>query len=190
MKTIFKKLSICLLLFTIQSVAFASSVNQAFIDFFYSEEISPIHCGVNTQKFLKYLVDNNIKYETGFVVSAHQDYLTLNHFEARWGTNEDYENGVPYKRANYYFHVFAVIDGYAYDFSQIGPTVSPLKEYLEKVYLPAYPTKKIVFQGAMTRETELNKYMNMVMHIYNMDDYRKSMGPRKYSGVFIELFNL
>lgn len=178
-------------LFLILSLnAFALTTKQAFRQFFNNPAIDSNKCGVNTQKFLQYLQSRGVSYSRGFVVSIHEDFAALNHFDARWGSKEKYQNGIPYRRSNWYFHVFAVIDGYAYDFSQTGPKVQPLKEYLETAYLPEYATENIFFQGVLTADKMLSKYKSLEMNIYELDNYRTNMGPKKYSGDFIELFNL
>src|SRR5690606_308911 len=116
---------------------------EAFVKFYDNEVIGSRHCGVNTQKFLLFLEEEKVSFEKGYVVSVHDDFMHLNHFDARWGSQEEYANGIPYRRSNWYFHVFAILDGKAFDFSQQGPTVLPLNQYLRQSYLPSYPTNNV-----------------------------------------------
>lgn len=169
---------------------FASDITSAYKEFYNSSVISSNHCGLNTQAFLQYLDEKEVKYDKAFVVSIHEPFAALNHFDARWGSKEFYQNGNMYFRSNWYFHVFAVIDGKAYDFSQAGMKSQPLKEYLELSYLPKSKTENIFFQGVLTRETQLKRYINLEMNIYEAETYKLNLGPAKHQGVFIELFNL
>jgi hypothetical protein len=181
---------IVLLLALLAFSASAKSVLQAYKEFYDSPEISSNHCGVNIQKFLQYLKDEGVKYNSGYVVSIHEDFAALNHFDARWGSRSYYENGDEYFRSNWYFHVFAVIDGKAYDFSQRGPKAQRLKDYLNTAYIPKSKTENIFFLGRYTKEKALKKYQNMEMNVYNAETYRRKTGDAKYSGVFIELFHI
>jgi hypothetical protein len=169
---------------------YAGSVDTAFEEFYESDEISSRHCGKNIQAFLRYLKNKNITYKSAYVVSVHENVGSLNHFDARWGSKELYQNGDQYFRSNWYFHVFIIIDNKAYDFSQTGAKSLPLSEYLKLSYLPDSKTKNIFFQGVMTKDKALKSFRNLEMNIYETEAYRKNLGPAKYQGVFIELFNL
>ena len=168
----------------------AVTVGQSFQDFYYNFELSPNKCGVNIQKFLVHLNQRNVKFNKGFVVSIHEDFAELNHFDARWGPVETYTNGVPYRRNNWYFHVFAVIDSIVYDFSQTGPKAQPLAEYLQTAYIPSFETNSIGMMGILTPATEMKRYINLKMSLYDIDEFRKPGARPQYQGVFIELFNL
>jgi hypothetical protein len=177
-------------LFLISFNIYAQNIETAYKDFYNSDVIDSNHCGRNIQEFLKYLDENQVGYKSGYVVSIHEPYAFLNHFDARWGSKEFYENGELYFRSNWYFHVFAVIDGRAYDFSQAGMKSLLLKDYLNLSYLPKSKTGNIFFQGRMTKESTLKKFINLEMNIYDPQSYRTTLGPARHQGVFIELFNL
>ena len=168
----------------------AKDITTAFEEFYNSSVISSNHCGKNTQAFLNYLDEEEVEYKTGYVVSIHEPFASLNHFDARWGSKEFYQNGEMYFRSNWYFHVFAVIDGVAYDFSQAGMKAQVLKDYLSDSYLPKSKTENIFFQGVMTKEKTLKGFVNLEMNIYETESYKTNLGPAKHQGVFIELFNL
>lgn len=170
--------------------AYAYSVKQAFSEFYNSDIISSNHCGRNIHEFLKYLDNNNIDYKSGYVVSIHDDFLQLNHFDARWGSKESYSNGSSYYRSNWYFHVFVVIDGVAYDFSQKDEKNQKLNDYLKTSYIPKMKTENIFFQGVIDQSKAYGTQLNRKMNIYKLSDYKKSYGPALYTGSFIELFNL
>lgn len=184
-----KKLILALtLLVSVQ--AFALTVPEAFARFYNSSLINSRMCGMNTHYFLKYLRRNNISYKKGFVVAVYEDFAQLNHFDGRWGSKEVYSNGDIYYRSNWYFHVFAIIDGMAYDFSQAGPKVMPFRQYLRKAYIPKTATENIFFQGVLTPKTELKKYQNLKMTIHNAYEYGIKVSEPIYEGKFIELFNM
>ncbi len=132
-------------------------------------------------------VSANVSYKKGRVISIHDDYAYLNNFEARWGQEEFYENGKPYSRSNWYFHVFLILDGYVYDFSNQSTKPLLLKKYL-KSYIPQGSTEKIFIQGILTQKTELKKYKKMKMHFYELSSYKEDTSGRYYSGYFQELF--
>jgi hypothetical protein len=169
---------------------YAGTIDTAYEEFYNSDVISSNHCGRNIQSFLKYLDEEKVEYKSAYVVSIHEPFAALNHFDARWGSKESYENGEFYFRSNWYFHVFAVIDGRAYDFSQAGMKSLLLKDYLNLSYLPKSKTENIFFQGKMTKEKTLSKFINLEMNIYESETYKTNLGPAKHQGVFIELFNL
>ncbi len=168
----------------------AMSAPQAFSSFYNSNLLSSNKCGVNIQHFVKYLYSNKISFKSAYVVSIHQDFAQLNHFDSRWGSKEFYQNNELYYRSNWYFHVFLVVDGYAYDFSQSGPKILPLRQYLRLAYLPKYKTQNVFFQGVMTSRTELIKYQNLKFSLYQASPYGKNMSGAFYEGEFIEMFNL
>lgn len=169
---------------------YAKDITTAYQEFYNSSVISSNHCGKNIQAFLNYLDEEDVQYNKAYVVSIHEPFAALNHFDARWGSKEFYQNGDMYFRSNWYFHVFAVIDGKAYDFSQAGMKAQELKNYLNLSYLPKSKTENIFFQGVMTKEKTLKGFVNLEMNIYEPESYKTNLGPAKYQGVFIELFNL
>lgn len=175
-------LLISILLFS--NLVYATSVNEAFKTFYENEKINYNHCGLNIQNFLKYLKENNVQYREGYVVSVHDDFANLNHFDARWVTAQFYENGKEYYRKNWYFHVFAVIDGIAYDFSQRNARTQSLETYLMSSYIP----KGEIKNSSINKEKVLNSIFLQTLKIYSLNDYRNQLGPVKYEGVFIELF--
>lgn len=176
-----------LLSFLFASSIFAN-VNNAFKAFYFNEKISFNHCGKNIQHFLKYLEEKNVTYNSGYVVSLHEPMGSLHHFDARWGKVEKYKNGIEYSRSNWYFHVFLVIDGVAYDFSQAGVRTQPLKDYLITSYLPKFETRPIFMSGELTKEKMLNTHFSLKLKIYNTEDYKNKLGPVKYEGSLIEMF--
>jgi hypothetical protein len=165
-------------------------VEQEFNKFYSSPKLSSNKCGLNIQHFLAHLSEQGVQSKNGYVVSVHENYGHLNHFNARWGREESYSDGTKYNRSNWYFHVFLVIEGMAYDFSRLGKNAIPLKQYLASSYLPKLETENVIKQGRLTDEILLKKYFNMEMNIYRLDDYAKSLGPVYYTGSFSELFNL
>ena len=183
-----RALLVLLVLFSFKS--FSETVTEAFEDFYNDQSIDSNHCGRNIQFFLRYLESSSIDFQNAYVVSVHEPSAFLNHFDARWGKKDKYKNGKPYFHDNWYFHVFAVIDGIAYDFSQRGMKAMPLKKYLRKSYLPESKTRNIYFQGVLTQEKLLRSYLNLEINIYSAKNYKKNLGPVMYQGVFIELFNL
>lgn len=182
-----KNLALSLMLLFSSNI-WALTTQEAFKEFYHNEKISFNHCGVNTQLFIQYLKERNVEFKEGYVVSIHDDYATLNHFDARWGSLSRYENGEEYYRSNWYFHVFAIIDGVAYDFSQAGMKTQPVQEYLQSSYIPKSRTENIFFLGHFDKEKALKKYQYMQMKIYDLHSYADNMGPIKYDGLFIELF--
>lgn len=168
--------------------AHSLELEEAFEDFYDNSAIDSRHCGRNIQLFLKYLKQKKVKFKKGFVVSLHDDNLLLNHFDARWGSPEKYENGEIYYRSNWYFHVFLVIDGIAFDFSQRGPKAMPLQGYLNEAYLPKSLTKNIYFLGKFDKSKAFKKYLNLEMRLYNLKDYIEKLSPASYEGTLIELF--
>ena len=184
------KQAILVIAFLITSSAFAKTVQDAFIEFYDSSEINSRLCGVNTQKFIQYLKDENISYDKAFVVSLHEDVGALNHFDARWGSKHRYVSGEVFLRSNWYFHVFVVIDGIAYDFSQQGKKTQSLQRYLETAYYPKSITESIFFLGRFTKDKARVKYQNIKMQVFNAEEYRVKLGPARHIGVFNELFNL
>lgn len=183
------KLFLFIHLFVFSFSTWAMSVQQAFYQFYDSDKISSRHCGKNTQHFLQFLYENKVKFNSGYVVSLHEDYARLNHFDDRWGSTERYADGENYSRANYYFHVFAVIDGIAYDFTQAGKKTQALKDYLFTAYIPKKKTQNIFFQGVVTPEKGIHNMLNLEMNVYDLEEYRKRLGPAAYTGTSIELFN-
>lgn len=169
--------------------AFAGpSPQDVFLDMWDSSVISSRHCGVNTQKFLAELYKRGADFDSAYAISVHEDTGMLNHFDARWGSVERYENGEVYKRANYYFHVFAVVDGKAYDFSQAGMKTSELNEYLMDSYIPKSKTGNIFFQGRITPEEALMDARHLEMSLYEGRSYANEIGRPLYTGRFIEVF--
>ena len=105
---------------------------------------------------------------------VHEDMGLLNHFKGRWGRRDSYENGITYNRSNWYFHVFAVIDG------KVPMTLVTkcdqaidLFEYLTTSYLPKYKTSNIFMLGKVDKEDILKRFLNIRMKIYPLDDYEK-----------------
>ncbi len=178
-----------IVLLLIPVTAYSSTVKKAYLEFYNSSKISSNHCGRNIHEFIKYLDDKNISYKSGYVVSIHDDFLQLNHFDARWGSKERYSNGDSYFRSNWYFHVFAVIDGIAYDFSQRDQKTQKLYDYLTTAYIPKLKTENIFFQGVIDEDKAFGSQLNRKMNIYKLNDYMKNYGPAYYTGTFIELFN-
>lgn len=163
-------------------------IDQEFTDFYHSERLMFNKCGMNIKYFLSHLKSKNIDLTGGYVVSIHEDLGLLNHFEARWGRSDTYENGVSYNRSNWYFHVFAVIGGMAYDFSHESNQAMPLAEYLKRSYIPKYRTNNIFIAGKLDQKKVLEKFLEVKMKIYPLDIYEKKMGPSVYEGNFYELF--
>jgi hypothetical protein len=165
-----------------------SAVDRAFEDFFADEKISSNHCGRNIHYFLNYLERRDVRYERGYVVSIHEDYGALNLFNARWGSREHYEDGESYTRSNYFFHVFAVIDGKAYDFSKNFSPNQDVIDYLTEAYLPKKRTQNVFFQGHLTPQNMKDKSFNLRMKIYSLEGYKRDYTDALYEGSFIELF--
>lgn len=182
-----KKLIILLSIFT-STLTFANEVDRAYEDFFNDARISSLHCGRNIHHFLNYLEDNSVQYDKGFVVSVHEDFGALNLFDARWGSRESYDDGEAYSRSNYYFHVFAVIDGKAYDFSKNFSPGQDALDYLEQAYLPKKRTQNVFFQGHLTPEGMKERFFNLNMKVYSLEGYKRDYGDALYEGSFIELF--
>ena len=63
---------------------YASNINTAYEEFYNSSVISSNHCGRNIQAFLNYLDEKGVTYEKGYVVSIHEPFAALNHYDARW----------------------------------------------------------------------------------------------------------
>jgi len=181
--------SISLITFIFSSSSFAGPTpREIFLDMWDSPKISSRHCGVNTQLFLSELYKRGASFNNAYAISVHEDVGALNHFDARWGGNEQYENGETYRRANYYFHVFAVVDGKAYDFSQAGKKSSELEQYLKDSYIPKSKTGNIFFQGRLTPEGVLKDTRQLKMSLYPGKSYAREIGRPLYTGRFIEAF--
>lgn len=170
------------------SFLYASTVDIAYKEFFNNEIISTRHCGQNIYHFLNFLEKKKIKYKTGYVVSVHEDFGSLNLYNARWGSEESYADGENYFRSNYYFHVFAIIDGKAYDFSKNYTEKQDAYDYIKEAYLPKKETQNIFFQGVKTPEKVRDEFHFLKMSIYTLDGYKKNYGENIYQGAFIELF--
>jgi hypothetical protein len=174
----------------IQSVL-ANNVSNAFKQFYNNDLISSRHCGKNIHYFLNYLDEQNITYKSAHVVSIHEPvHAGVRHFDARWGSKGSYKNGITYSASNWYFHVFAVIDGIAYDFSQKGMKTQNLSKYLKSAYLPKFTTEKIFLVGEYDKVKALNAFKNLKLKIYNGAEYKINYGPTQYEGVFLEYFNI
>ena len=170
---------------------FSSEITEKEFNLFYDNEILVSNkCGLNTKHFLTHLKNKGVdlKQTKGFVVSIHEDMGLLNHFEGRWGRRDTYENGISYNRSNWYFHVFAVIDGKAYDFSHESGQAIDFDQYLISSYLPKYKTDNIFLLGRVTKDDLLKKFLNIKLNIYPLDDYEKDLGPAIYRGSFSDLF--
>ncbi len=184
-----KKL-ICIYLLMITFFASANTrIDQEFTRFYQSDRLAFNKCGMNIKYFLSHLKNKNIDLTGGYVVSIHEGMGLLNHFEGRWGRPDTYENGVSYSRSNWYFHVFAVIDGMAYDFSHESNQAMPLAEYLKRSYIPKYRTNTIFIAGKLDQKKVLEKFLEVKMKIYPLDTYENKMGPSVYEGKFYELFS-
>lgn len=182
--------SLILLFVLIFKSAYAITVKEAFKEFYHDDKISARHCGKNIYHFLNYLKENNVSYQFGYVVSIHEDDLSVPHFDGRWGNKERYQNGESYVLSRWFFHVFAVIDGIAYDFSQKDLKTLPLDQYLKISYIPKSETEMISISGSLNPEKAYVKYLNTKLKIYSLSDYQKRMGPSFYEGSFIELFRI
>lgn len=185
MKTLFL---IFIMFLTGLAQANSTAFQREFKDFYNSTAIDSNKCGLNIQRFLKHLSRKGYELNDGYVVSLHEDTGYLNHFNARWGSKESYTNGTNYKRQNWYFHVFAVLEGRAYDFSQASQDSYSLREYLERSYLPRYETQNIFLLGKVDRKIMLQKYLNFKFRLYRLRDYKNNLGPILYEGDFFELF--
>ena len=163
---------------------------QAFKKFYYDESIDSRGCGKNIRNYLKFLSQSGVsmEVENAFVVSIHDDFADLQHFNARWGQQESYENGEVFYRSNWYFHVFLVVNNRAYDFSQKDLRSLPLSQYLEKSYLPKHKAK--TFFGIVDRDTQLKKFLNLRMSIYPIERYKDGQNKAFYTGPFVELFQM
>lgn len=164
------------------------SVDEAYSKFYENELIDSNHCGANIHHFLNYLEQENVFYSSGYVVSLHDDFGSLNHFDARWGDSESYEDGEAYIRDNWYFHVFVIIDGLAYDFSQRYTTDQLALDYLSTAYIPKKKTENIFFQGRLTPKEVRNSFLKVKMNIYSLDAYKLNYSGNIYQGVLEELF--
>lgn len=179
-----------LFLITLIQFSFANEVTKAFEEFYDNDIINFRLCGQNTHNFLKYLDEKGIKYNSAHVVSMHEPALAgVRHFDARWGKTTKYQNGESFEYSNWYFHVFAIIDGYAYDFSQGGMKAQRVKDYFETAYLPKYDTEKLLFTGVITKEKMFKEYKNMKLLIHDAKGYAKDYGPVIYEGTVLEYFN-
>lgn len=179
----------CIYLVSLTFLASANTrIDQEFTRFYQSERLASNKCGVNIKYFLSHLKSKNIDLTGGYVVSIHEDMGPLNHFEGRWGRPDTDENGVSYNRSNWYFHVFAVIDGMAYDFGHESNQAMPLAEYLKRSYIPKYRTNTIFIAGKLDQKKVLEKFLEVKMKIYPLDTYENKMGPSVYEGKFYELF--
>lgn len=167
----------------------AMSVKDAFRSFYNDSKISSNHCGQNIHYFIQYLKRNNVRFNSGYVVSLHDDFAALNHFDARWGSKETFAEGGVYYRSNWYFHVFAVIDGVAYDFSQREMQTQELEDYLMKAYIPKGTTENIFFLGRLNKQKAMQAHVNMKVKIYPLEGYGANYGPTIYEGTSIELIN-
>lgn len=181
---------IFLILFLLPLNSYSQAFDSTFKDFYNDSSISPFHCGRNILNFLQLLKKKDIPYKKGYVVSLHEPYGELNHFDARWGRQERYTNGIEYYRSNWYFHVFLVIDNKVYDFSQAGAKIQSLYEYLNTSYFPKYKTEPILMQGQIDKEKAFLNYANLEMNIYKIDDYLTDSEKSTYQGSFIELIAL
>ena len=163
---------------------------QAFKTFYYDDSIDSRGCSQNIRNYLNFLNKSGISLEAknAFVVSIHDDFADLHHFNARWGDKDSYQNGEFFYRSNWYYHVFLVVNNRAYDFSQKDISSFPLSQYLEKSYLPKFRAK--TFLGMVDRHTQLKKFLNLRMSIYPIESYRDGKNSAYYTGPFIELFQM
>lgn len=182
------KIFIISLLFLFASISHALTVKEAFKKFYNHESISSRHCGKNIHFFLKYLKENNVRYKSGFVASIHEDEVSIPHFDGRWATNKKYPSGESYYLSKWSFHVFVVIDGIAYDFSQREAKTQSLLDYLETSYIPKGETEILSVSGSLNKVKAYTKYLNTKLKVYELDDYAKNFDPTIYEGSFIELF--
>lgn len=168
---------------------FEEEYEQAFKTFYYDDSIDSRGCGKNIRNFLNFLSQGiSSEAKNAYVVSIHDDFADLHHFNARWGQKESYQNGEFFYRSNWYYHVFLLVNNRAYDFSQKDISSLPLSQYLEKSYLPKYRVK--TFFGMVDRHTQLKKYLNLRMSIYPIESYKEGQNSAYYTGPFIELFQM
>ncbi len=164
------------------------NIKAAFKKFYNSEIIDPIGCNDNIQNFLKYLDENNIDYKDGHVIEVYEPVQRLFFYNARWGQEKLYQNGVNYFGSNWYFHVFFVHRNKVYDFSLRGSKIPTLKNYLNQGFLPKFPTKKLLFWGVITKKSTLKEFKKMKMKIFDPEAYSYDQSGFLRKGNFIDLF--
>lgn len=169
---------------------FCKADYSSYLEFYDNPVLDSRKCGQNTRYFLKYLAEKGKLAKSGYVVAVYEDSESgMAFFDARWGELKNYKNGEQYRAAKYYFHVFAVLDGKVYDFSQSGPKVQELKEYLKTAFLPKSTTVPDLFGSVLDKREVLNSYLNLKMELFTIEDYIGSgdLVPT-YSGKFYDLF--
>jgi hypothetical protein len=172
--------NIFLYLFLFSTFLYAQE--QEFDDFYYSDQLSSRHCGVNTAKFIKYLSNFDVKESSIYtvVITAPGNrwgfgrVLAVN---SRWGKsiNGNYHE-------NWMFHVVTVIDGDVYDFSfNKNPLILSLAEYINKMFIPKNPfmpygkTFSIANSGPwFTRSAALDELDSYEFDVYKTKNYKKS----------------
>lgn len=133
-------LSFVTLLTVFNQTAFGQSkIDHHFEDFFYSKEISSRHCGENISKFMKYLGNKNLNIHDQVTIVYMESpqhawsFGDVMAVKARWG--KVHSNGIMH--SNFYFHVFAIYDGRAFDFTfEDRPTILNVNDYLYAMYVP------------------------------------------------------
>jgi hypothetical protein len=121
------------------SYSFAQ-IDKYFKEYFYEGELSARHCGQNISNFIQYLAKNNFKDVTNIDVvsmtspSHPWSFGRVVSIQSRWSDKAQGEIA----HQNFDFHVFAIYKGLVYDFHFTKePTVVPLDEYLERMYVPS-----------------------------------------------------
>lgn len=138
---------------SIPAQASPAILQERFQAFYYSDQLSPRHCGRNVDRFAGALREEGILPEDFRVVSIKnhggawgwgQMLLALN---SRWGQPM---GGAFVEK--WYFHVVGIHDGSVYDFSYARePTVVPIREYIETMYIVPEGKTEILPYGTTFR---------------------------------------
>lgn len=140
LKFLFRFIGVLIFQILISSQLALASMESLFFNFYYSPEISSLHCGRNISLFMKSLSDSGVDISDVKILSITAGYQPWSFgrviaVNSRWGT---FNNGNYHQ--NWDFHVIAIHDKKVYDFSfNQTPLVLSVGEYLESMFIPKQP---------------------------------------------------
>jgi hypothetical protein len=178
MKDLIKLLVICMTF--CGHFAFAN-IDQIFSEFYYSPEISSRHCGRNISNFIKELAKLGYEHKDIRILYITAPYHPWSFgrvvaVNSRWGNLIDGN-----AHQNWEFHVIALIDKKAYDFSfNDSPKILNFNEYLESMFIPK---NQFAINGETFRVRDEGPYYNSTHAKKELPHYRVKIFQSDKNGV-------
>lgn len=135
-----KIISVLIIQFLVFTQIAIANIDSIFSEFYYSPQISSLHCGRNISLFIKQLSASGYDINDIKVLSITAQYQPWSFgrvvaVNARWG---NLNNGNFHQ--NWDFHVIAIIDKKVYDFSfNQTPLILDINQYLLSMFIPKVP---------------------------------------------------